>query len=257
MVITMNSVKVFVGKQSIRTSQAVFKKLAWHRVLANCGIRDGWIPRVAHLSSSPPLFDMLSYNDFSDCMACPISPKGSAALWTAGGFIVKKDVVAHRVQALRRSAQSVERLRTKLDVAGGVMTLEGDVGTRIVPRGRSINSMLLRKAVHEAAMGIKGNKIMLTQYGMAPAKSPETDVAREEEARINSDPNYQAYINELEELEDSGFEGFVAYANGKRIARSKDFDDLIKEIGRQQEDVLIQEIPAKVIDFRLPFQVET
>lgn len=254
----MSSVKVFIGDQSIKTSKEVFRKLAWRRALATYGVRDVLAPgtlcvtwSVGH--NSPLLGIHLVDRKLLFCLAaCPPRKDYTTPM---GTFMGKKDLVAHRVQALQRSAQVIDRLKGRLEVTS--MAQENENWARFVSRARSGNGVIFKKAAQGAAVAIKANKIMLTQYGAASASLKPRTPDSSEEALINGNANYKAYISELGRLERSGFEGFVAYANGKRIARTKTFDALIKEIGTRQEDVLIQEVPAKVINFRQPFQVET
>jgi len=246
----MSSVKVFIGNQSIKTSKEVFRKLAWLRALATYGVKDILAPGTVCATWS------VGHNSLS--LGIHLVGRNTTP-WPVGTFMGKRDLVAYRIKALQRSAQIAERKRGRIEISGfnhGIQENEG--GTRLVSRGRSANAVVFRKAVQEAAaVGNKGDKIMLTQYATAPAPSKPTNFDASEEALINDNANYRAYISELGQLAQTGFEGFVAYTNGKKIAQSKDFDALINEIGTRQEDVLIQEVPAKVINFRQPFQVET
>jgi len=258
----MSSVKVFVGDQSIRTSEEIFSKSGWHHALAAGGVSDVLVPGVVHASWSGvhniPTVGIRFTDRNLPCYAVAAIPRRGYSKTLVGTLMGKKGLIAYRVKALRRSAQIAERLRGRIEPSSfNPVALEKEGGTRPVSRGRSLNAVVFRKAAQEAAVGIKGNKIMLTQYGTASAPSKPTNFDVSEESLINENANYRAYISELGQLAQTGFEGFVAYANGKRIALSKNFDALIKEIGTRQEDVLIQEVPAKVINFRQPFQVET
>lgn len=113
-----------------------------------------------------------------------------------------------------------------------------------------------REAVQDTLL-IKGEAVMKSATAFAPAASmTEEDLTREEDDQIMRDPNYRAYVAELGELEKQGESGFVAYANGRQIAKARNFDDLRTQIGERDEEVLIQEIPAKAVQFRERFRVQ-
>jgi hypothetical protein len=114
----------------------------------------------------------------------------------------------------------------------------------------------LREAVQDTLL-IKGEAVMKGAPALAPtSSSTEDEFIGNEENQIILDPNYRAYLAEIDDLEKEGKYSFVAYANGRQIAKARNFDDLLAQIGDREEEVLIQEIPPKVVQFRERFRVE-
>lgn len=114
----------------------------------------------------------------------------------------------------------------------------------------------LREAVHDTLL-IKGEASMKGGAAFLPiVGTTEGADVDEDETEITHDANYRAYLAEIDDLEKEGKYSFVAYANGTQIAKASTFDDLISQIGDREEEVLIQEIPARVVQFRERFRVE-
>jgi hypothetical protein len=111
---------------------------------------------------------------------------------------------------------------------------------------------VIRYAVRRVLLSRESGEVNKSQMAAAPA--PEFVEGYDE---AMNDPNYRAYLAERAELEASGKKLLVAYSGGKKIAEAKTIDDLLAQIERSGEngEVLIQEVPEKVINFRQPFQV--
>lgn len=107
-------------------------------------------------------------------------------------------------------------------------------------------------------------RILSSAQGAAAAAAPAPDEAPDppqqevegyEEAM--KDPNYRKYREEAPWLENEFGRGFVAYANGERVAFAKDMDQLLDDVSELlgETNVLIQEVPEKVVETSLPFHV--
>ena len=72
-----------------------------------------------------------------------------------------------------------------------------------------------------------------------------------------NDPNYRAYIADVETLRKERGECVVAYARGKRIAIGKDLAEVMSIIPEEYrgEDILIQEVPDRTINIRPPVRM--
>jgi hypothetical protein len=72
-----------------------------------------------------------------------------------------------------------------------------------------------------------------------------------------NDPNYRAYLADVETLCKERGECVVAYARGKRIAIGKDLAEVVSSIPEEYggEDILIQEVPDRTINIRPPIRM--
>src|ERR1051325_81047 len=71
------------------------------------------------------------------------------------------------------------------------------------------------------------------------------------------DQNYQAYLQEKAELEQTLAGYIVAYADGRRIAEGRDAQELTENIPTEyrQRSLFIKDVPAHPVRFRRPFFV--
>ena len=90
----------------------------------------------------------------------------------------------------------------------------------------------------------------------APAPDPPQQEAEGYEEAMK-DPNYRKYREEAPWLEKEFGRGFVAYANGERVAFAEDIDQLLDRVSALlgETNVLIQEVPEKAVETSLPFHV--
>jgi HSP20 family protein len=80
-------------------------------------------------------------------------------------------------------------------------------------------------------------------------------VVQERESTV--DQNYQAYLQEKPELEQTLAGYIVAYADGRRIAEGRDAQELTENIPAEyrQRSLFIKDVPAHPVRFRRPFFV--
>jgi hypothetical protein len=72
-----------------------------------------------------------------------------------------------------------------------------------------------------------------------------------------SDQNYRAFLRDVGSLVATHGKCVVAYSNGERVALGKDRPEVLSILSQQKPkgEILIQEVPERVIKFRRPFRV--
>jgi len=107
----------------------------------------------------------------------------------------------------------------------------------------------------ESAVLMRLAKETSENYSPDPAQGREIELGREQrqdDEESNSDPNYKAYLADVEQLTAEHGECVVAYARGKRIALGNTLAELKANIPEEyrNEDILIQRLPDKTITLR-------
>lgn len=98
----------------------------------------------------------------------------------------------------------------------------------------------------------KNGVLHLTIPKLGEITEPYRAVPEQESAM---DPNYQAYLREKPELEETLAGHMVAYADGRRIAEGRDAQELTENIPAEyrQRSLFIKDVSERPIRFRRPF----
>lgn len=125
--------------------------------------------------------------------------------------------------------------------------------------GKSLKNLFGMSSVTPEMQDILWNALASTKgaaTAAAPARAPRQQEAEGYEEAMKN-PNYKKYREEAPWLEQEYGRGFVAYANGERVAFAEDMDQLLDKVSAllEKTKVLIQEVPEKVVKTSLPFRV--
>jgi hypothetical protein len=160
-----------------------------------------------------------------------------------------KLVRSHRsaYSCTKRGVEVLKEFETMLGVSLEVPSKSGEddfrdliLGSAVYKRGGFMNN------AHATATALARDVV---------EADPIDEVLGKDDEQVNN-PNYRAYLREVDELESSGERFYVAYANGRRIAKEKTYKELLVKIGDRDDDVLIQEVPDEEINLHRPFRVE-